>query len=70
MLFFYHFINQKIKKEDFIRVSYLFKIKQKQNINVYFQEPSSICESEFIAYKFLYTGHLQSLLGFLMAWFS
>ncbi len=36
--------------------SYIFiKMKQKQNDNVYFQEPSSICESESIAYMLLYT---------------
>ncbi len=38
------------------------KIKQKQNDNVYFQEPSSICESESIAYLLLYTSCSQRLL--------
>ncbi len=32
--------------------SYNFiKIKQNKTINVYFQEPSSICESQFKAYR-------------------
>ncbi len=43
--------------------SYIFiKMKQKQNDNVYFQEPPSICESESIAYMLLYTGCSQRLL--------
>ncbi len=45
-------------------------VQQRPWINVYFQEPSSICESEFNAYRLLYTGRPQRLLGFLTARFS
>ncbi len=48
-----HF-NMQIKILQTFSGSYNFiKIKQNKMINVYFQEPSSICESEFKALGFL-----------------
>ncbi len=51
-----HF-NMPIKILQTFSGSYNFiKIKQNKMINVYFQEPSSICESEFKACRLPYTG--------------
>ncbi len=51
-----HF-NMPVKIQQTFSGSYHFiKIKQNKTINVYFQEPSRICESEFKAYRLLYTG--------------
>ncbi len=63
--------NMPIKILQTFSGSYHFiKIKQNKTLNVYFQEPSSICESEFKAYRLPYTGRPQRLLGFLTARFS
>ncbi len=65
-----HF-NMPIKILQTFSGSYHFiKIKQNKTINVYFQEPSSICDSEFKAHRLPYTGRPQHLLGFLTARFS
>ncbi len=53
-----HF-NMAVKMQTFSGSYNFIKIKQNKTINVYFQlqEPSSICESEFKAYRLPYTRH-------------
>ncbi len=49
------YFNMSIKIQQTFSGSYNFtKIKQNKTLNVYFQEPSSICESEFKAYRLPY----------------
>ncbi len=63
-----HF-NMPIQMQTFSKFNNFIKIIQNKTLKVYFQEPSSICESKFKAYRLPYTGRPQRLLGFLTARF-
>ncbi len=56
--------------QTFSRSYHFIKIQQNKTVNIYFQEPSSICESEFKAYRLPYDCRPQHFLGFLTARFS